>query len=1184
MGNFLPVFPKFFIPKPLLRPSLFLWVCVIGLLSAVNGQAVYNMTNARVDDCKGTLLGSNNGAVSGHYDHNENYTFTICVPGAKSITMSFIAFCTELDYDSLRLFDGPNIASPQIGPAYSGNGIPPTISTTGPCLTINFISDANVTCTGWIANWTTQIDIPPFPALDLNLMPTCSTGTMTVTFDRPIHCDSVNAGAFSITGQLPNTVMTATPVNCTNDSTTMANLTFTPGLDQSGFYYITYSSFYIDQCDSVWTLITTDSVAVRDCPLEVMINANNDTICEGDCATLVADAEGGDFLTYSFSWSNGAVGPGPHNVCPITTTTYSVTVSDGAGSTPATDNITIVVLPAPTMPPPQSICETAAPITLNAGPAGGRWSGPGITSAVNGTFDPGVAGAGTHIVTYTAPNGCSGEATIVVRGIFAGPVQAACPGTPAFQLQGATPPGGTWSGPNVTPFGVFTPTPTRGIFRLQYDFNGCIDSMTVYVDTITLMPVDTVCESLNPFNFTFYPPGGFWQGTGITNTATGRFDPVRAGLGNHTMVYFINGCNKFFDIYVKEIDVGPRLWACPLQPAFLLPAPTPAGGMWTGPGIINAFTGQYNPANLPNNRNDTLIYNVDGCDAELVVRVRHTTIGNDTMEFCPPDPPIDLNWANMRRSPSNGVWSGPGITSPSGPGEFDPPTAGPGNHTILYVANTCSATATMIVHPYSLLGDTSLCEGSPPFNLRNRVPGGVWSGNGITDVVLGTFDPVISGVGVHTVYYLPPTGCLDSLTVTVYLPPVPSISNLDVTYCYKDTNIFLVGMPAGGIFTGPGISGSVFNPSVAGPGQHFINYSVGDGPCERMALAVTNVGDPMQISVPLAADTICAGEYVTISADAQGGSTGNFTYTWMPGGIVGNSIAVNPDVTTVYTVTATDGCTDPVSDIVRIEVSPPFSLRFDGSGPGCYGDSGYAVVIVDGPSTYFHEWHTIPPVFDDTLSGVTGFNIGVTVTDLESGCEESGLTDIISYPYVHAKFSANPNGECKHISDPTFDFIDLSSGGVTGRWDFGDGTVEEYIEGVPIKHTYPGVGVYEVKLFIENEGSCSDSAIIEVCVIPDISAFYVPTAFSPNGDGKNDIFRPKGVNVLTYNLKIFNRWGNLIFESNNMSEGWDGTYKGADAPEGVYIFVIRGSITANSQQNNYAPQKLEREGNVTLIR
>lgn len=1167
------------------RTWLFVSLLALGFFTAFS-QPVYNMMDATVDDCKGTLTGSNMGAVSGHYDHNENYTFTICIPGAQSITLSFLAFCTEANYDILRIFDGPDTLAAQLGGNYSGNSIPPTTVSSGPCITIHFKSDANVTCTGWLANWTTRIDVPVLPRMSLaGLMPTCSTSTITVNFDQKIHCDSILAGAFTLDGQPANTVTSAIPINCNNDSTTSATLNFSPGLDESGYYIVTYSSFFRDQCDSIWTLITSDTLIVNDCPLEVDVRTLNDTICEGECTDIFAEPGGGDFLTYRYTWSNGLPNSqGPHTVCPTTTTTYYVTLNDGAGSAPARDSIRIVVLPQPTMPMAVVVCESSAPITLPAAlPAGGYWDGPGITGPALGIFDPGDAGGGFHTVQYYGPNGCPGDLSISVTPIDAGLPVAACPGSPSFLMPNASPPGGTWGGQHVSLFGTFTPPAAPGTFTLGYTANGCTDSTIVYVDTISLTPVDTVCESLDPFNFTFWPPGGIWTGNGITNPRSGRFDASRAGLGAHTISYRIFGCSKFFDVFVKEIDAGNNLLACPLQPAFTLPAAIPSGGVWSGTGIIDPMQGIYDPRVQNINRNDTLTYSVDGCDAQVIVRVRHTTIGRDSLEFCLGDPLLRLDWAGVRRNPGNGNWSGAGIVDPNFPGEFDPTVAGSGYHTLLYIANTCSANMTMIVHPYSLQGDTSVCEGSTAFTVRTNRSGGVWSGPSI-DPVSGVFNPVTAGVGTHRIYYEPPTGCLDSMEITVYVPVVPTIGNLDVIYCFKDTLVNLNGMPAGGIFSGPGVVGSTFNPALAGPGQHIINYSIGEGPCERTTIAVTNVGDPMDIQVAFESDTICPGDFVTISAAASGGATGNFSYTWYPGELDGAFQPVNPGVTTTYTVVVSDGCTQEVTGQVTIEVSPDFTLDFIGSDPICYGDTGFATAIVLGPSTYLVEWNTFPPFFGNTIRSTTGFNYQVTVTDEVSGCQKSGTTEIESYPFVRAKFTANPNGDCVRLDDPTFEFIDLSTGGVTGVWDFGDSTYRQYIAGAYVTHTYKERGTYTVRLFLSNEGSCTDTFELEVCVVPEESGFYVPNAFSPNGDLVNDIFLPKGIGILTYSLRIYDRWGNLIFESNDPSIGWDGTFKGSNAPEGVYVFVIRGSITSNSAANDYAPVVIQEEGTVTLIR
>ena len=90
-------------------------------------------------------------------------------------------------------------------------------------------------------------------------------------------------------------------------------------------------------------------------------------------------------------------------------------------------------------------------------------------------------------------------------------------------------------------------------------------------------------------------------------------------------------------------------------------------------------------------------------------------------------------------------------------------------------------------------------------------------------------------------------------------------------------------------------------------------------------------------------------------------------------------------------------------------------------------------------------------------------------------------------------------------------------------------------------------------------------------------SLYIPNAFTPDGDGINDLFFAKGVNISEFNIKIYNRWGEKIFESDNMLEAWDGTYNNLPAPQGSYVFSI---FAHDNSSNEYITKK----GNVILIR
>jgi len=253
-------------------------VVMVGLWSfSVIGQPTYNMGNQTVTDCEGTLLDSDAGLLADTYAHNENLTFTICPQGVSSITLSFSSFCTEANYDYIRFFDGPDTLSPLLAGPFSGLVPPPPITSTG-CITVNFISDANITCTGWEATWTSTITQPVPPNIILTpATVTCSTTVLTLTLDQVIHCDSVYDSAFVLSGPIGQNII-ATPTNCVNDSTTTIDLTFSPGLNKSGTYTIDLTSYFLDVCDSLWELTATVSFVINDCPLELELFADDTTI------------------------------------------------------------------------------------------------------------------------------------------------------------------------------------------------------------------------------------------------------------------------------------------------------------------------------------------------------------------------------------------------------------------------------------------------------------------------------------------------------------------------------------------------------------------------------------------------------------------------------------------------------------------------------------------------------------------------------------------------------------------------------------------------------------------------------------------------------------------------------------------------------------------------------------------
>ena len=123
---------------------------------------------------------------------------------------------------------------------------------------------------------------------------------------------------------------------------------------------------------------------------------------------------------------------------------------------------------------------------------------------------------------------------------------------------------------------------------------------------------------------------------------------------------------------------------------------------------------------------------------------------------------------------------------------------------------------------------------------------------------------------------------------------------------------------------------------------------------------------------------------------------------------------------------------------------------------------------------------------------------------------------------------------------------------------------------------YPDTGVYKYEVLIESSFGCKGYDTIQVIVVGQ-AAFYVPNAFSPNGDGKNDIFRPIAIGYRNLNhFRIFNRWGEKVYFGQSLDSGWDGYYKGRPAELGVYFWEL-------SYTDRLGKQGIMK-GDVTLMR
>jgi gliding motility-associated-like protein len=285
------------------------------------------------------------------------------------------------------------------------------------------------------------------------------------------------------------------------------------------------------------------------------------------------------------------------------------------------------------------------------------------------------------------------------------------------------------------------------------------------------------------------------------------------------------------------------------------------------------------------------------------------------------------------------------------------------------------------------------------------------------------------------------------------------------------------------------------------------------------------------------------------------GGVAPFTIEWLENSntVISQSevVSVAPSTTTSYQVTVTDVCGAEVSGFVTITIlSPPLIVDLTPETEICPGES---IELVASPSGGFGDYYYLWPHSGETTASVivtpeqtTSYT--VVVRDDCNTFEVKETTTV---------FIVKPEADFLIISEPLFiglpvTFQNLTNNGVFYDWRFGDGNFSTAIHP---NNIYDEPGDYEVLLVATDAKGCQDS-ITKLITIKDEHYIYVPNAFTPDGDRFNNVFYASTVNIVTFNMLIFNRWGELIFESNDPEYGWDGTYNGTRAKDGTYIYVI----------------------------
>ena len=302
--------------------------------------------------------------------------------------------------------------------------------------------------------------------------------------------------------------------------------------------------------------------------------------------------------------------------------------------------------------------------------------------------------------------------------------------------------------------------------------------------------------------------------------------------------------------------------------------------------------------------------------------------------------------------------------------------------------------------------------------------------------------------------------------------------------------------------------------------------------------------------------TICTGQSSVLTA------SGAINYSWEPGTLSGSNVTVTPATTTTYTLTGeANGCEGTTTVTVTVTVPPlvviaadiyegcedllvHFSdLTGDLTGPWFwdFGDNSYS--FVQNPTHLYID----PGTYDVSLT-----------INSSSPCLATTTWPAMIYVYKrpYAYFTANP----EHVSelDPTIFFNNQSINSVGWNWYFGDtNNINNNSNAQNPIHVYSDTGAYTVTLIVISDHGCLDTIHQTVHVEPNVS-FYVPNAFTPNDDSKNPTFTMKGEGIdwNTFVMRIYDRWGKILFYTNDHEMGWDGKTKGKKVEPGIYPYTI----------------------------
>jgi len=1018
------------------------------------------------------------------------------------------------------------------------------------------------------------------------------------------------------------------PGTCTATGGTAYSIWGTPGATTSGIgpcvpapqcasyplnitMYLYSSYLATGPCVSTWIygsqplVLTVIGYTVQ----EVSTTASPATICAGSSTSLTATGTYG-VPPYTFTWTPGPVTGSPATVSPTTTTVYTVTITDACGIT-ATGTTTVTVNTEDPINGVLSLCAGNT-TTLTDGSTTGAHTWSSSTTTVATITSPGgvvtAVSPGTTTITYTSTGtGCHATAVLTVTPLPTAILgnETLCIGS-TTSLSDATS-GGVWSSSNTA---IATVNSTTGLVSglavgtsvITYGSASCYATAIVTVDLLApITGTTTVCLGSTSL-LSDAVSGGTWTSLNTAvATISGGGLVTSVSTGTSVISYVLpSGCNTatVFSVVVDAPITGTAQM-CVGMGTTLNDATT--GGTWgssnTSVATVVAATGAVTGVTAGT---ATITYTSSvGCTTTINVTVNPLPAAiSGVLNVC-----VGLTTVLSDMTPG-GAWisSNGTIAGVNTAGVVTGIMAGA--VTITYKLPTgCIITAPLVVYPLpaAISGPANVCVGSS-ITLSDASAGGTWASNAPAIAPIGATTGVVNGVsaGAAVITYVLPTGCQTTTPITVVpLPGAPGTASLQ--YCQGAPSYSLTATGSDLLWftsatSNPGTTTAPIPPTgTPGVTTWWVSQTVNGCQGARAPLQVTVYQTPV-FEIKPARPTACQND--SISFYSVGPTFTGETYTWVlpsNGVLYPGSSLHSSKITMDYTeplgnnyivLTVGDGyapCN--VTDSLPMPVyynNPVASFYL--SPNICVGDSVTIALSYIGPGVTDYSWDFGPATIITESSNhggpfvLTWPSAGIYTVALTAisnlNCPSVPILDTVDvHALPNASFIFKPKSNNTLCLEDSVLFIANDTA-------YNDGYLWQPAHGFnndnkPVIWGKVEETQSDITLTVTTPFGCKSSTTQQLDPGTCCTVMF-PNAFTPNGDGHNDVFRPLFNGYHNFHFfRIVNRWGETIFESSNSLPSWDGSFNGVPQDIGTYYYFLQYDCGGNT---------IEAKGDVTLIR